>query len=315
MVLGSKNFQRSDKNKCPSVKCFMKKYSLFLFFAIMFFLISALLLFIYSQVFAVDQMKSVEFYAADSDAPISSQFNQQFSIYIGDNLSGVANPIKSVYFIVSGVATSSGSGSLEFKIDSDAATSKVFSFPDVASVPTPFELVYKDNSDKINPSSAGTYNYTLNVIPTNITIYGLGVKVVETHRYKPPICGGGAYPATGEIISPVFDTGAINGVGYNWLMASGTTSIGTKIRVQLATAATSTGPWTYRGPDCTGNTYYYNSVLPLSIQPQEIKCYSDHNNMRYFRYKVILCSDSASNCQDGGADTPIINDVIVNWSP
>ena len=155
----------------------------------------------------------------------------------------------------------------------------------------------------------------MNVIPTNITIYGLGVKIIETHRYKPPTCGGGAYPATGDIISPIFDTGAANGVGYNWLMASGTTPIGTKIRVQLATASTTGGPWDYLGPNCDTTSYYYNSALPASPIQQEIKCYNNHNNKRYFRYKVILCSDSASNCQNGGADTPIINDVIVNWSP
>ena len=111
----------------------MKKY-----FIVLFFISILAVFFVIAKVFAVDQMKSVEFYAVGSDAPISSQVNQQFSIYIGDNISGITNPVKSVYFIVTGVATSSGSGSLEFKIESDTATSKVFSFPDVASAPTPF---------------------------------------------------------------------------------------------------------------------------------------------------------------------------------
>ncbi|MEK7635476.1 MAG: hypothetical protein AAB405_00035 [Patescibacteria group bacterium] len=276
---------------------------------------------------ANEKIKTNEFFAVDSDIPISSTLNSPFSFYIGDNLSGVTNPIKSVYFIVSGVATSSGAGSLEFKIDSDSATSKVFSFPDVASAPTPFELVYKDNSNKINPSSAGSYSYTLNITPTNITISGLGVKVIETHRYRPPSCGGGTYWATGDIISPIFDTGATNGVGYNWLMATGTTPIGTKIKVQLATSNCSNGAtnspdctngsWGQTGsdyigpaPDCNNSVYYYNSVLPSSPTPQEIKCYNNHNNKRYFRYKTTLESNPPSY-----DFTPQIDDIIINWSP
>lgn len=264
-----------------------------------------------------EKMKTNEFFVIDSAVPISSQLNGSFSFYIGDNLAGITNPVKSVYFIISGAATSSGVGSLEFKIDSDSNTSKIFSFPDVSTTPTPFELLYKDNANKINPSSAGTYNYTLNIIPTNMTISGLGVKIVETHRYKPPTCGGGAYLATGEIISPVFDTGATNGVGYNWLMASGSTPFGTKIKVQIATASTTAGPWIYRGPEpvCDSTSYYFDGILSSSPAFEEIKCYSEHNNKRYFRYKAILCSDSTSNCQNGGANTPIIDDIIVNWSP
>ena len=66
-----------------------------------------------------------------------------FSIYIGENISDIPNPIKSAYFITTGLYT--GSGSLEFKIDSDATSSKVFSLPNVGSTPTPFEIIYKDN--------------------------------------------------------------------------------------------------------------------------------------------------------------------------
>ncbi len=256
---------------------------------------------------ANEKFKTSEFFVASINTQLSLSTSTQFSIYIGDNISTVTNPIKSAYFVATGLYT--GNGSLEFQINGDVATSKIFSLPDVVATPTPFEIIYKDNSNKINPTTAGSYNYTFNIIPTGITISGFGAKFIETHRYKPPTCGG-TYPATGEIISPTFDTGAANGVSYNWLMASGTTPFGTKIRVQLATSATSTGPWTYLGPNCDIASYYYDGSLP-TLPQLEIKCFSDHNNKRYFRYKVILCS---GDCSIGGSYTPQIDNVIVNWS-
>ena len=275
------------------------------------YIISIIFLLAGFSVFAADYVKTTEFFISSSDIQISTATNNQFSIYIGDNISTITNPVKSFYFTISGVYT--GGGSLEFKINSDPATSKIFTIPSVIS-PTPFEIIYKDDANKINPSSAGIYNYTFNVIPSGIIISGLGVKANLTHRYVPPSCGG-TYPAIGEIISPVFDTGAANGVTYNWVMASGTTPIigGTKIRAQFATATTSTGPWDYLGSNCTNSTYYFDGPLDTSPKSEEIKCFSNHNNKRYFRYKAVLCS--YNDCNTGGSNTPQIDDIIVNWSP
>lgn len=277
----------------------MKKYYFFL-------IVSAIIFVLVVKVFAVDQIKTNEFFVASFDSQVSTATSSLFTIYIGDNLSGVSNPVKSVYFTIAGVYA--GGGSLELKIDDDSTTAKTFTLPSVSN-PTTFEILYKDDSNKINPSSAGNYTYTLYLTPSGVTISGLSAKVNVTHRYKPPTCGGGGYPISGEIISPTFDTGAANGVSYNWLMASGTTPVGTKIRVQLATSATSTGPWTYLGDNCDTSSYYYNSSLPASPPQPEIKCFSDHNNKRYFRYKVILLS----NVPDY-TFTPQIDNVIVNWS-
>ena len=274
------------------------------------FIISAIFLLAGFGVFAADYIKTTEFFISSSDIQISTATNNQFSIYIGDNISTITNPVKSLYFTISGVYT--GGGSLEFEINSDPATSKIFTMPSVIS-PTPFEIIYKDDTNKINPSSAGTYNYTFNVIPSGIIISGLGVKANLTHRYVPQSCGG-TYPAIGEIISPVFDTGAANGVTYNKIILKGSTSIGTKIRFQLATAATSTGPWIYRGPEpaCDESSFYWDGVMSIAEESKEVRCYSQHNNKRYFKYKAILCS---GDCSNGGNATPQINDVIINWSP
>ncbi len=271
---------------------------------------------------ANEKVKTTEFFVADSASQISSATSSQFSVYIGDNLAGVANPVKSVHFVVSGVYTSSPSPSLQLQIDSDAATSKTFNLPDVGSTPTPFEIIYKDDSNKINPASAGTYNYTLNVTPANITISGLGAKVAVSHRYKPPTCGG--YPATGELISPIFDTGVVNGASFNSISWKGQLN-GGKIRLQLATSNCSNGatnPSTcnagawgpsgsdYLGTDCTNAAYYEQTATD---EPNEIKCYANHQNKRYFRYKLIICS--SGDCSTAGAQTPQVDDVMINWSP
>ncbi len=302
----------------------MKKYYS-IFFLIVFVIIFALVI----KVFAVDQIKTNEFFAAGFDSQISSITSSQFTFYIGDDLSGISNPVKSAYFTVSGVYTSVAGGTLELKIDDDSATSKIFSLPS-ASAPTYFEFIYKDNSNKINPVSAGSYTYTLNIVPSGITISGFGAKFIESHRYKPPSCGGG-YPIKGEIISPTFDTGAANGVGFNFIMASGITPVGTKFRVQLAASNCSNGAtnspactigiWGPTGSDylggssCATSDYYFNAAFgssptnsPWSV---EIGCQSNYNNKRYFRYKVILCS---SDCSASGIATPQIDNVIVNWS-
>ncbi len=260
-----------------------------------------------------EKIKSTEFFVGDSGAQISSQISRDFSIYIGDNLAGVTNPIKSVYFVVSGVYT--GNGSLEFRIDNDAATSKIFTLPDVGSTLTPFEIVYKDDSNKINPTSAGSYNYTFNIIPTSVTISGLGARVVEAHRYKPPSCGG--YQPTGELTSVVFDTGT-DGAAYNsafWKGSLGEGNTG-KVKFQLATSNSASGPWDFKGGAVCSDADWYDTGIPPDggpNKPVEITCAPVyHNNQRYFRYKIQLCS---ADCGSAGQSTPQVEEVVISWSP
>ena len=266
-----------------------------------------------------EKIKSSEHFITSSDASISSATSSPFTLYIGDNLSGVTNPVKSVYFAVSGVYT--GSGSLEMKINDDNATAKAFTLPNVGATPTPFEILYKDETGKISPVSAGSYNYTLNLNPSGVTIYGLGVKMNVTHRYKPPACGG--FPATGELTSMVFDTGT-EGAAYNSIMWKGNLPSNTKVQLQLATSncsngasdypTCSVGTWSFMGVSGSGETCsssdYYD---PLADTPADIKCYNEHNNKRYFRYRVQICS--SSDCATAGSYTPEVQDVVVSWSP
>src|SRR3989344_1801253 len=140
--------------------------------------------------FAADQMKTTEIVIADSAAAVSTNQTYPFTLYIGDNLTGVTAPLKSLHFIASGVYT--GNGTIAFMIDSDAATTKTFTLPDVGTTPTYFKIDYKDTTDKINPSSAGSYDYSLNFNPSGVTVYGLGIRMSETHRYVPPACVDGS---------------------------------------------------------------------------------------------------------------------------
>lgn len=142
------------------------------------------------RVFAADQVRSTETLIYSSDVAVSGAVNAPFTVYVGDNLAGVTNPIKSLFFTVSGVYT--GSGSITLTIDSDAATSQAFTLPNVGSAPTSFEFTYKDPSGMINPSSAGSYNHTLNVVPSGVTLTTFGVRMSETHRYVPAACPDGS---------------------------------------------------------------------------------------------------------------------------
>ena len=274
-----------------------------------------------------EKIKTTETLVTSSDSALSSASTTQFTFYIGDNLSGITNPVKSTYFTVSGLYT--GSGTFAFTIDSDAATTKTFTLPNVGSTPTPFEFIYKDPSNKINPASAGIYTHTLGMTPSGITAYGLGVKFVETHRYKPPNCGTGL-PATGELTSAVFDTfttaAALQGPAYNSIMWKGTEGAG-KVRFQLATSdcssgatnypTCSTGAWSFKGGSlCSSGDWYDTGVSPDGgpEKPVEISCApANHNNQRYFKYKIQICS--STDCSTAGNTSPIVSDVVVNWAP
>lgn len=121
-------------------------------------------------------------------------------------------------------------------------------------------------------------------------------------------------PPTGELTSTVFDTtGSVDGPAYNSIMWKGSFNSGTgRVRFQLATSDNTSGPWTYvGGSTCTGSDWYDTSSPDA---PVELSCApAYHNNQRYFRYKIQLCS--ASNCTSQGQITPTINEVVVSWSP
>lgn len=255
-----------------------------------------------------------QFFSVASSSP--------FSFYVGDNLSGITNPMKSAYIVFTG--TYVDPGTIALMLDNDPASLKTFTLSDPGNIPASFELVYLDPSGKISPTSAGTYTHTLTFTPTGITVYAPAAKLVTTDQYTPPSCGG--ISPFGDLTSSTFDTGVNEGVAYNSFMWKGSEGTG-KVKFQLATSncsngasdypTCSTGTWGYKGgATCNSSDWYDMGVSPTGgpNKAVEITCApANHNNQRYYRYKIRICS--ATNCTDSGATSPVVDDVIVNWAP
>lgn len=319
-------------------KVFFKKNGLFVIAASGLFL-TFISIFYFFQVWALSteetsqKSKTIKFFIFQSPSVLVSpaSTSTDFSIFIGEQ-----GPIdvKDAYIEVRGVTQISSGQTITADIKQQSGGEN---FPtirqaqfvlDSTGKPNYFKLLYsgKEGSatstltgfldDIIN--NPGTYYFTFKIDISGADVSLLQARMAITYQFTPPSPpSGGNYQATGEIISPVFDTGASNGVGFNFIMASGTTPGSTKIRAQLATSNSPSGPWTYLGPNCVGggSDYYFDGAFPITPLPwsKEIGCPSNHNNKRYFRYKLILCS--ANSCSEQGANTPQIDKFIVNWSP
>ena len=112
------------------------------------------------------------------------------------------------------------------------------------------------------------------------------------------------YVSSGTLDSTTFDTGVAGGVQLNSVLWQGTQN-GGQVQFQLAVSNTSTGPFSFIGSDGTGNTYYTPTGPNVSKQLD----YSLFNNYRYFKVRTFLKSNTAQT------QSPIVNDVVVNWSP
>ena len=108
----------------------------------------------------------------------------------------------------------------------------------------------------------------------------------------------------GILESTIFDTGIANGTKVNALTWTGNRPAGTTVQFQIASSNSSTGPWSYIGPDGTGTTYLQpDAGVSEGVGSQY------HAAVRYFRYKVILSSDAAQTA------TPRVDSITINWSP
>ena len=106
----------------------------------------------------------------------------------------------------------------------------------------------------------------------------------------------------GVLESSIFDTGVINGAGYNSLLWQGSLNGGT-VKLQLASSNSDAGPWTYYGP--TSQSDYYTPTPGFSTEIAKNGSASPQNK-RFIRYKVFINTTSNS---------PVISDIIINWSP
>lgn len=110
--------------------------------------------------------------------------------------------------------------------------------------------------------------------------------------------------ASGDLTSSVFDTGVSEGAALQSLIWQGIKPAGTNVKFQIASSGSASGPWSFVGPDNSTSGYYVPAGpdVPIAIDRD------DHNNKRYFRYKVFLESDAL------GEAAPTIDDIIINWS-
>jgi len=111
--------------------------------------------------------------------------------------------------------------------------------------------------------------------------------------------------ATGTLISSIFDTQATNGVAINTIMWQGNKPSDTNVKFQIASSNSSSGPWSYFGPDGSDTTYYTPTDANMPVQINSVF----HNNHRYFRYKIFLESNASQTA------SPRVDDVIINYSP
>ncbi|MBI5742369.1 MAG: hypothetical protein HZA25_00840, partial [Candidatus Niyogibacteria bacterium] len=131
--------------------------------------------------------------------------------------------------------------------------------------------------------------------------------------YAKAVLASGLSP-TGTLTSAIFDT-TVADPAYNSIMWKGdlNSSLG-KVQFQLATSDSSGGPWTFYGSQggVCNTTNFYDTTG--SDAPVELSCApTQHNNQQYYKYKIQICS--ASDCTSNGTASPIVNDVVVNWSP
>jgi len=114
-------------------------------------------------------------------------------------------------------------------------------------------------------------------------------------------------PAVGTLDSATFDTGSTNGAQLNSVIWHGSLNglaVGS-VGFQFATSSISTGPWSFTGPDGTASSSYSgNPDTPIPITN-----YPAYTGGRYFRYRIILMTDTAQTT------SPKVTGVSVDWSP
>ena len=167
--------------------------------------------------------------------------------------------------------------------------------------------------------AAAGYDTTLGTMISTTNSHVGNSAWAPTNNIK--ICATGTsatgVPISGTLTSSVFDTTSLStSIGYNSIMWKGTQGTGVPgtVQFQLATATTTTGPWNFYGGTTCGSGDWFDVPSPES--PVELKgtsCLPAWNNLRYFRYKIRICSN---NCTDstGSTASPRVDDVIVNWS-
>ena len=113
--------------------------------------------------------------------------------------------------------------------------------------------------------------------------------------------------AVGTLDSTTFDTGIASGTELNSVIWHGSLNglpLGA-VGFQFAASTNTSGPWLFTGPDGTASSTY--SGNPDASIP--ITNYPAYAGYRYFRYRVILTTNSSQSL------SPKVTGVSVDWSP
>lgn len=113
-----------------------------------------------------------------------------------------------------------------------------------------------------------------------------------TYKIQTP---AGNSAISGSLESNVFDTGVDDPV-YNYIMWQGKAKTNTTVELQVASSDSPNGPWNFSAPVAAA----VGRKVPIG---------SAHQNHRYIKYKVTITANNWS------AESPIIEDVIINYSP
>jgi hypothetical protein len=169
-----------------------------------------------------------------------------------------------------------------------------------------------------NTGGCGTSAYRVSIDASgNFSNYAWNDAVgwISFNCNDPGICGTSNYlvnaawsptSTTGTLDSTTFDTGIAAGAQLNSVMWQGNLPGGTTVAFQVAVANASSGPWNFTGPDGTSGTTWAGGNPGIAVPFSNYPLYT---NYRYFRYRVLLTSNTNQSA------TPRVDDVIISWSP
>ena len=263
-----------------------------------------------------------------------------FSIFVGEQ-----DPIiKDAYIEISGTTKDVVILSADIRNTGGATCSEAFATPreksytiDSTGQQNHFEIFYAGTGTTTVASlrycleqiitSPGSYSFEFKNSISGGNVSALQARMVITYQFTPP-SEGGVLPIKGELTSAVFDSGVTDGAAYNSIMWKGGVEGTGKVRFQLATSncengatnspTCSIGTWQFIGGATCGSGDWYDTLTSGSGggpgKPVELSCAAaNHNNKRYYRYKIQICS--SADCSSAGATSPEVSDVVVSWAP
>lgn len=266
-------------------------------------------------------LKETKFFIVQqkNSAPSGSEVVKDFTLTIPES----SPEIKSVFVEISGVAKgNAANGVIDAKVVrkdpvlDPGYTSYALNLNSpscVSACSTPFLVRYDATATVLSSDFPVGKDYTFQAKGTGFSTDLWNAKLIVTYKYTKIV---GNLPPKGELISSTFDTWdgvRASGAAYNSLMWKGSLNSGAvgQVGLQIAASDLAIGPWVFEGPDCTSLTKYSpdaNTPMPI-----EMDCAASHNNKRYFRYKVIICSNI--DCATSGSINPQVDEVVVNWTP